>query len=67
MPIHRVDRRADVRGVLDQFEGWLLRERSAQERTVCAYTARVAGFVAWLLLRPPGRKRVCWRRYPPVS
>ena len=49
MPIHRVDRRADVRGeVLDEFEGWLLRERSVQERTACAYTARVAGFVAWL-------------------
>ncbi len=48
MPIHREHRRADVRGVLDEFEGWLLRERSVQERTAGAYTARVAGFVAWL-------------------
>ena len=48
MPIHREHRRADVRGVLDEFEGWLLRERSVQERTAGVYTARVAGFVAWL-------------------
>jgi len=48
MPIHREQRRADVRGVLDEFEGWLLRERSAQERTAGAYTARVSGFAEWL-------------------
>ncbi|TCM35958.1 tyrosine-type recombinase/integrase [Kribbella sp. VKM Ac-2568] len=48
MPIHRERRCADVRGVLDEFETWLLRERSAQERTAGAYTARVAGLVAWL-------------------
>ena len=48
MPIHREHRRADVRGVLDEFEGWLLRERSVQERTAGVYTARVAGLVAWL-------------------
>lgn len=48
MAIHRDQRRADVRGVLDEFEGWLLRERSAQERTAAAYTVRVAGFVEWL-------------------
>jgi integrase/recombinase XerD len=48
MVIHRDQRRADVRGVLDEFEGWLLRERSAQERTAVAYTARVAAFVEWL-------------------
>lgn len=48
MPIHREHRRAEVRSVLDEFEGWLLRERSVQERTAGAYTARVAGFVAWL-------------------
>lgn len=44
MAIHRDQRRADVRDVLDEFEEWLLRERSAQERTAAAYTARVAGF-----------------------
>jgi hypothetical protein len=44
MAIHRVQRRTDVRDVLDEFEGWLLRKRSAQERTAGAYTARVAGF-----------------------
>lgn len=48
MPIHREGRRAEVRILLDEFEGWLLRERSVQERTAGAYTARVAGFVAWL-------------------
>ena len=48
MLIHREHRHADVQGVLDEFEGWLLRARSVQERTAGAYTARVAGFVAWL-------------------
>jgi hypothetical protein len=48
VPIHRERRCVDVRGVLDEFEGWLLRERSVQERTAGAYVARVAGFVAWL-------------------
>lgn len=48
MVIHRDQRRTDVREALDEFEGWLLRERSAQERTAAAYTARVAGFVEWL-------------------
>ena len=48
MAIHRVQRRADARGVLDEFEKWLLRERSAQQRTAAAYAARVAGFVEWL-------------------
>jgi integrase/recombinase XerD len=48
MAVHRDQRRADAREVLDEFETWLLRERSAQERTAAAYTARVAGFVEWL-------------------
>lgn len=48
MVIHRDQRRADSRVVLDEFEAWLLRERSTQERTAAAYTARVAGFVEWL-------------------
>jgi hypothetical protein len=48
MASHREQRRADVGGELDEFEKWLLRERSAQERTAAAYTARVAGFVEWL-------------------
>ena len=48
MVIHRDQRREDVREVLDGFEAWLLRERSTQERTAAAYTARVAGFVEWL-------------------
>ncbi len=48
MAIHRDQRRADARDVLDEFEKWLRRERSAQERTAAAYTARVAGFVEWL-------------------
>lgn len=48
MAIHREQRRADVRSVLDEFETWLLRERSAQDCTAGAYTARVAGFVRWL-------------------
>lgn len=48
MAIHRDQRRADARDVLDEFEKWLRRERSAQERTAAAYTARVAGFVQWL-------------------
>ncbi len=47
MPIHREHRGADVHGMLDEFEGWLL-ERSMHERTAGAYTTRVAGFVAWL-------------------
>ncbi|CCH78441.1 hypothetical protein BN12_290016 [Nostocoides japonicum T1-X7] len=34
--------------MLDEFERWLLRERSAQERTAATYAARVAGFVEWL-------------------
>ncbi|MBK7723442.1 MAG: site-specific integrase [Austwickia sp.] len=48
MVIHRDQRRADVRDVLDEFEKWLLQERSAQECTAAAYTARVAAFVEWL-------------------
>jgi integrase/recombinase XerD len=48
MAIHRDQRRADTRDVLDEFERWLLRERSAQARTAAAYTARVAGFAEWL-------------------
>lgn len=48
MAIHRDQRRADACAVLDEFETWLLRERSTQERTAAAYTARVAGFVGWL-------------------
>lgn len=48
MAIHRDQRRADARIVLDDFETWLLRERSAQERTAAAYAARVAGFAEWL-------------------
>jgi len=48
MVIHRDRRRADTREVLDEFETWLLRERSAQVRTAAAYTARVTGFAEWL-------------------
>lgn len=48
MAIHRDQRRADARKLLDDFETWLLRERSAQERTAAAYAARVAGFAEWL-------------------
>ena len=48
MAIHRDQRRMDAREVLDEFETWLLRERSAQVRTAAAYTARVAGFAEWL-------------------
>ena len=48
MVIHRDQRRADARDVLDEFEKWLLQERSAQECTAAAYTARVAAFVEWL-------------------
>ena len=47
MVIHRDQCRADARDVLDEFEAWLLRERSTQEGTAAAYTARVAGFVEW--------------------
>ena len=48
MAIHREQRRADARDVLDEFETWLLRERSAQQRTAGVYVARVAGFAEWL-------------------
>ncbi|MDR0782298.1 MAG: site-specific integrase [Propionibacteriaceae bacterium] len=48
MAIHREQRRADARDVLDSFERWVLRERSAQQGTAAVYTARVAGFVEWL-------------------
>ena len=48
MAIHREQRRVDARDVLDEFEKWLLQERSAQERTTGVYVARVAGFVEWL-------------------
>ena len=48
MAIHRDMRRADTRDVLGEFEKWLLRERSAQERIAATYTARVAAFVGWL-------------------
>lgn len=48
MVVHRDQRRADVRDVLDEFKRWLLQERSAQECTAAAYTARVAAFVEWL-------------------
>jgi len=42
MVIHRDQRRADARDVLDEFEKWLLQERSTQECTAAAYTARGA-------------------------
>lgn len=48
MAIHRDQRRADVGVALGEFETWLLRERSARERTAAAYTARVAGFAEWI-------------------
>jgi integrase/recombinase XerD len=48
MSKHRVHRRADAQGVLDEFEEWLLRERSTQERTAQAYTDRVVAFTDWL-------------------
>ena len=48
MVIHRDQRRADARVVLDEFEAWLLRERSTRDCTAAAYTARVAGFAEWL-------------------
>ena len=48
MVIHRDQRRVDARVVLDEFEAWSRRERSTQDRTAAAYTARVAGFVEWL-------------------
>ena len=45
MAIHRDQRRADVRDVLDEFEEWLLRERSAQERATarCSATRQQPG------------------------
>ena len=48
MSEHRAHRRVDAQGVLDEFEEWLLRERSAQARTARAYTDRVVGFTDWL-------------------
>ena len=63
MAIHRDQRRADARDVLDEFEKWLLRERCAQERTAAAYTARVAGFVEWL----PGPVEQSLRNLTPAT
>src|SRR4051794_15731070 len=48
MAIHRDQRHTDAHMVLDEFETWPLRERSTQERTAAAYTARIAGFAEWL-------------------
>ena len=48
MAIQREQRRVDGRDVLGEFEEWLLRERSVQQRTAGVYVARVAGFTEWL-------------------
>ncbi len=44
----RVRQRIDAQQVLDEFEDWLLRERSAKEATARAYADRMVGFTGWL-------------------
>lgn len=48
MSKERVRQRVDAQQVLDEFEEWLLRERSAQEDTARAYADRMVGFTRWL-------------------
>lgn len=48
MTKHRARRRADAQQVLDDFEDWLLRERSVQANTARVYADRIVGFVGWL-------------------
>lgn len=48
MSKYRARRRTDAQQVLDEFEDWLLRERSVQANTASAYADRIVGFVGWL-------------------
>lgn len=48
MSKYRARRRTDAQQVLDEFEDWLLRERSVQANTARAYADRIVGFVGWL-------------------
>lgn len=44
----RVRQRVDAQQVLDEFEEWLLRERSTKDNTARAYADRMVGFTGWL-------------------
>lgn len=48
MSKYRARRRADAQQVLDEFEDWLLRERSVQANTARVYADRIVSFVGWL-------------------
>lgn len=48
MSEYRERRRGDAQQVLEEFEDWLLRERSVTESTARVYADRVVGFLAWL-------------------
>lgn len=48
MSKYRERRRGDAQQVLEEFEDWLLRERSVQESTARVYADRVVGFLEWL-------------------
>ena len=43
MSKYRARRRTDAQQVLDEFEDWLLRERSVQANTARAYADRIVG------------------------
>ncbi|MDR0592731.1 MAG: site-specific integrase [Bifidobacteriaceae bacterium] len=48
MPKYRVRRRVDAQQILEEFEDWLLRERSVRENTAEQYVDRVVSFIGLL-------------------
>lgn len=60
MAIYRGERRVDAREVLDEFEMWLLRKRSAQERTADFRISDVVGEVAKSERGPAARWPAAW-------
>lgn len=48
MSKYRKRQRGDAQQVLEEFEDWLLRERSVQENTARVYVDQIIGFIGWL-------------------
>ncbi len=48
MSKYRTRERSDAQDVLEEFEDWLLRERSVRETTARVYVDQIIGFIGWL-------------------
>lgn len=48
MSKYRTRERSDAQQVLEEFEDWLLRERSVRETTARVYVDQIIGFIGWL-------------------